>query len=404
MLRRHGWKQTEIARAAGVAESTISNAKVRGTTIDETTEQAILECAAAHVEAVKDRGPPVPDAGALDRRIGLAETVALDDLAHALHHPLQFDLALRTREAQPTVGWGSRRPALRAHRLVGLARADVRRECGGGFRISERNTREWLRGRRQGQPVCGDCRDLMAVGRPARLTFSGQKREPLIVRLTWRGHLVLIAGVALLLAVLLAGTAVGHNQRTAIRQGGVVVAWVSGGGSSGERYWLYCDNEETVAYDGGWTVGCTWTSRTDTLGVGRPGRHQRLEGMGQSGAHGDAPSSSEASFARVHHAGTSSVLRDSPSTPNGCGSNLVSLLRPWGAMASRLAHRSSSNPALAGEELTGSRVAAPRLERRSAAARVDAARVIPCSQTAVYVAGETGVAEYANVDDPDRRA
>jgi len=65
------------------------------------------------------------------------------------------------------------------------------------------------------------------------------------VRLTWRGHLVLIAGVA----VLLAGTAAGHNQRTDIRQGGVVVAWVSGGGPL-PRYWLYCDNEETVAYDG----------------------------------------------------------------------------------------------------------------------------------------------------------
>ena len=31
-------------------------------------------------------------------------------------------------------------------------------------------------------------------------------------------------------------------------------------------------------------------------------------------------------------------------------------------MASRLAHRSSSNSALAGEDLTGSRVAAPRLD------------------------------------------
>jgi hypothetical protein len=73
---------------------------------------------------------------------------------------------------------------------------------------------------------------------------SGQKREPLIVRLTWRGPLVLIAGVA----VLFAGTAAGHNQRTDIRQGGVVVAWVSGGGPM-PRSWLYCDNE-TLAYDG----------------------------------------------------------------------------------------------------------------------------------------------------------
>ena len=67
------------------------------------------------------------------------------------------------------------------------------------------------------------------------------------MRLTWRGHLVLVAGVALLLA----GTAAAHSQRTDIRQGGVVVAWVSGGGSIGDRFWLYCDNEETSAYDGG---------------------------------------------------------------------------------------------------------------------------------------------------------
>ena len=33
------------------------------------------------------------------------------------------------------------------------------------------------------------------------------------------------------------------------------------------------------------------------------------------------------------------MLRDSPAPPNGCGSNLVSLLMPWGAMASRLAQR-----------------------------------------------------------------
>jgi hypothetical protein len=64
------------------------------------------------------------------------------------------------------------------------------------------------------------------------------------VRLTWRGHLVLIAGVA----VLFAGPAAGHSQRTDIRQGGVVVAWVSGGGGIGDRGWLYCDNE-TLAYD-----------------------------------------------------------------------------------------------------------------------------------------------------------
>jgi hypothetical protein len=87
-----------------------------------------------------------------------------------------------------------------------------------------------------------------AFGRGCRagsFDVSDQKREPLIVRLTWRaGHLVLIAGVA----VLLAGTAAGHNQRTDIRQGGVVVAWVSGGGPM-PRSWLYCDNE-TLAYEG----------------------------------------------------------------------------------------------------------------------------------------------------------
>ena len=98
---------------------------------------------------------------------------------------------------------------------------------------------------------------------PGSFDVSGQKREPLIVRLTWRGgHLVLIAGVALLLA----GTAAGHNQRTAIRQGGVVVAWVSGGGTIGGQYWLYCGNEETVAYDGG-RDGRLYVDRThDTLG------------------------------------------------------------------------------------------------------------------------------------------
>jgi hypothetical protein len=68
------------------------------------------------------------------------------------------------------------------------------------------------------------------------------------VRLTWRGHLVLIAGVA----ALFAGTAAGSNQwnqRTDIRQGGVIVAWVFGGGPI-PRSWLYCDNEETLTYEG----------------------------------------------------------------------------------------------------------------------------------------------------------
>jgi hypothetical protein len=65
------------------------------------------------------------------------------------------------------------------------------------------------------------------------------------VRLTWRGHLVLIAGAA----AVFAGTAAAHDQRTDIRQGGVVVAWVSGGGSIGDRTWFYCD-KKTLAYDG----------------------------------------------------------------------------------------------------------------------------------------------------------
>ena len=65
------------------------------------------------------------------------------------------------------------------------------------------------------------------------------------MRLTWRGYLVLLAGAA----ALLAGTAAAHNQRTDIRQGGVVLAWVSGGGNIGDRSWLYCD-KKTLAYDG----------------------------------------------------------------------------------------------------------------------------------------------------------
>jgi hypothetical protein len=71
--------------------------------------------------------------------------------------------------------------------------------------------------------------------------------------MTWRGYLVLIAGVAVLFAGTAAGHSPGHNQRTDIRQGGVVVAWVSGGGGLGTRSWLYCDNE-TLAYDG-WEDG-----------------------------------------------------------------------------------------------------------------------------------------------------
>ena len=85
------------------------------------------------------------------------------------------------------------------------------------------------------------------------------------MRLAWRGgHLVLIAGVA----VLIAGTAAGHGypQKTAIRQGGLVVAWVSGGGGVGDGYWLYCDNEKTSAYDGAMDGRLYVDLTHDTLG------------------------------------------------------------------------------------------------------------------------------------------
>jgi hypothetical protein len=85
------------------------------------------------------------------------------------------------------------------------------------------------------------------------------------VRLTWRGHLVLIAGVA----VLFAGTAAAHNQRTDIRQGGVVVAWVFGGGPI-PHSWFYCDNEKTLAYEGQDLPGRLYVDlRHDTLGWAR---------------------------------------------------------------------------------------------------------------------------------------
>ena len=82
------------------------------------------------------------------------------------------------------------------------------------------------------------------------------------MRLAWCGLLVLIAGVA----VLLAGMAAGHPQRTAIRQGGVVVAWVSGGGPI-PRSWFYCDNKEKLAYEGEDLTGRLYADlRHDTLG------------------------------------------------------------------------------------------------------------------------------------------
>ena len=97
--------------------------------------------------------------------------------------------------------------------------------------------------------------------RTGSFDVSGQKREPLIVRLTWRGHLVLIAGVA----AVFAGTAAGHDQRTDIRQGGVVVAWVNGGGPI-PRSWTYCDNKEALAYKGEQDGRLYVDLRHDTLG------------------------------------------------------------------------------------------------------------------------------------------
>ena len=82
------------------------------------------------------------------------------------------------------------------------------------------------------------------------------------MRLTWRVLLVLIAGAA----VLFAGTAAGSNQRTDIRQRGVVVAWVSGGGPI-PRSWIYCNNEKTVAYEGEDLTGRLYVDLGhDTLG------------------------------------------------------------------------------------------------------------------------------------------
>jgi hypothetical protein len=42
VLLRHGWRQTEIAAAAGVAPSTVSTAKDRGVTINAETAERIL--------------------------------------------------------------------------------------------------------------------------------------------------------------------------------------------------------------------------------------------------------------------------------------------------------------------------------------------------------------------------
>jgi hypothetical protein len=101
--------------------------------------------------------------------------------------------------------------------------------------------------------------------RAGSLDVSGRKPEPVIVRLTWRALLLLIAGAA----VLFAGTAAGHNQRTDIRQGGVVVAWVSGGGPM-PRSWLYCDDEETLTYEGQDLTGRLYVDlRHHTLGWAR---------------------------------------------------------------------------------------------------------------------------------------
>jgi hypothetical protein len=42
VLLGHHWTQTQIAKAAGVAPSTVSQAKVRGTTINEETAERIM--------------------------------------------------------------------------------------------------------------------------------------------------------------------------------------------------------------------------------------------------------------------------------------------------------------------------------------------------------------------------
>jgi hypothetical protein len=77
--------------------------------------------------------------------------------------------------------------------------------------------------------------------------------------------------------LLLAGTAAGSNERTDIRQGGEVVAWVNGGGPI-PHSWTYCDNEEALAYEGEDLTGRLYVDlRHDTLGWARrvPGHPNR---------------------------------------------------------------------------------------------------------------------------------
>jgi hypothetical protein len=45
-------------------------------------------------------------------------------------------------------------------------------ECGGEFRLSERNTRRWLNGECQGSPTCPECRALRSVGPPTQEDFD----------------------------------------------------------------------------------------------------------------------------------------------------------------------------------------------------------------------------------------
>ena len=114
----------------------------------------------------------------------------------------------------------------------------------------------------QQRPERSGCGNFRGWGcRADSLDVPGRKREHLAVRSIWRGPLLLIAGVA----VVFAGTAAGHDQRTDIRQGGVVVAWVNGGGPI-PRSWFYCDNEETLAYDGERDGRLYVDRRHDTLG------------------------------------------------------------------------------------------------------------------------------------------
>jgi len=87
-------------------------------------------------------------------------------------------------------------------------------------------------------------------------------------------HRLALMAAAIASALLFIGTADGASvtrtdgawsARTDVRQRGVVVAWVTGGGAIGDRYWTYCGNKETNAWDGpgGRLVVALW--RADRL-------------------------------------------------------------------------------------------------------------------------------------------